>query len=91
MIHGIPIVKPCPACKNGILIKNAGENPCTFQGCDGIQSYYISENELNSELVPALLKELDGYKKALINLRESTQFKVPKLSQNAGGWRLVKA
>jgi hypothetical protein len=88
MIHGIPIVSRCPACGNGILIKQAGRNECGFEGCSREATVYMTQEEINAALVPALVKEIEGYKKALISAR-TREFKLPFLQVIPNGWRTV--
>jgi hypothetical protein len=80
MIHGIALVERCPACGNGIILKNAGRNECHFEGCSREAAVYITEEQLNARLVPELVKELDGYKKALIKSRQS-RFVLPNIQR----------
>jgi hypothetical protein len=79
MIHGIPIVRRCPVCGNGILVSHAGRNECQFVECSREAAVYISQEEINAELVPALLKQIEGYKKSL-NYRVS-KFVLPKIQR----------
>jgi hypothetical protein len=81
MIHGIPIVGRCPACGNGILIKQAGRNECGFEGCSREAAVYMTQEEINAALVPALVKEIEGYKKLLNNMRASSAFKLPVIQK----------
>lgn len=89
MIYGIPIVKSCPACGNGILIKQAGRNECQGKECSREAAVYCNEAELNALLVPALVKELDEYKKALNNVRHTHDFKMPKLQRMNNSFAMV--